>query len=93
MACSQEMFDLEFSFADTRCLVPMDLSVTNAAVLQPQLSHTFTLSPVATAVQPAQAGKFSDARARSKGFDLGNLTNDAEVHSTFCVNGDADKKR
>jgi hypothetical protein len=77
----QQVLDLDFFSANARCFVPMDFRLMDRTVSKPYRSDPFPLPPTASSINPSQAVKLSNATTNSKGFDVGNGTDDLELHS------------
>jgi hypothetical protein len=75
-----EVFDLEFTPADSSGLVPMYLSVGRGAILEANPRYTFAFSPPAAPVRLAQALDLTNSGARGDGLDAPNVAYDLEVH-------------
>src|SRR5215210_407455 len=60
--------------------VPVNLGEPDSTIGQAHLRHTFELTPSAPAVHPAQPCDVPDPVADRYGLDIGDLTNNLDVH-------------
>ena len=90
---SEELFNLELEFTNTRCLVPVNLRKVNAAIVERNMSDTLSLAPSTTTVKLSQARDLSDGRTHREGLRVGDLTDDLEVHRRMVANRRSGVKR
>src|SRR5437899_12870971 len=81
----QVPFELEFASANARGLVPMHLGQTHGAIHEFYLSNSLPLSPARSAIMASQALDFSNRGADGNGFDVGDATENPEIHALRVV--------
>src|SRR6185437_14303571 len=78
--------DLEFTLADTRGFVPMQVRKHDLAIRQSNARNALSLAPSTAPVALPQSVKFPDTRARRDGFDDGEFTDDLKEHAEIVTN-------
>jgi hypothetical protein len=61
--------------------VPMYLGSSSSAIWQSNLREAFAFSPTPAAIELAEAADFTDGGASGEGFDVGDISDDLEMHS------------
>jgi hypothetical protein len=78
--------DLEFTLADTRCLIPVDFGQVDRAVIEANSGDPLALSPATLTVELPETRYLPDSRPSSERFDMRDLAEDAKVHAAIVAN-------
>lgn len=79
-------FDLELSASNTMSFVPVYLRLPDGAIRKPDTGNTLSFPPAAASIELAQSPDFSNRRAGGKRLDLGDFSDDLEIHLPMLSN-------
>ena len=72
--------DLELSASNAMSFVPVYLRQPSSAIRKSDSGNTLSLPPASASVELSQSPNLSNGRADSKGFDMGDFSNNLEFH-------------
>ena len=72
--------DLELFTSNAMSFIPVYLRQPSHAIRESDSGNTLSLPPASASVELSQSPNLSNGRADSKGFDMGDFSNNLEFH-------------
>jgi hypothetical protein len=85
------MLDLEFFSSNAVSFVPVYLRQPGNAIRKPDAGNSLSFPPAAAAIELAQSPDFPNGRADRERLDMGDVSNDLEVHEVMLSKDNQDQ--